>query len=102
MRPPKLLQPSPTTLTVRDPILRVSIGDLLATAAPRGLRVPGASITVPAAYCGEPDECEVRAMAAGAVDVSVAAAPDEVWKKVGDFAGLGGLLPRHRVVPDRG
>ncbi len=27
-RPPKLLQPRPTTLTVSDPIVRVSIGDL--------------------------------------------------------------------------
>jgi carbon monoxide dehydrogenase subunit G len=41
----------------------------------------------------EPDEREVRAMAAGAVDVSVAAAPDEVWKKVGDFAGVADFFP---------
>ena len=32
-------------------------------------------------------------MAAGAVDVSVAAAPDEVWKKVGDFAGIEEFFP---------
>jgi mxaD protein len=32
-------------------------------------------------------------MAAGAVDVSVAAAPDEVWKKVGDFGGLEAFFP---------
>ncbi len=32
-------------------------------------------------------------MAAGAVDVSVAAAPDEVWEKVGDFAGLKEFFP---------
>jgi carbon monoxide dehydrogenase subunit G len=41
----------------------------------------------------EPDEREVRAMAAGAVDVSVAAAPDEVWKKVGDFAAVADFFP---------
>ena len=41
-------------------------------------------------------------MAAGAVDVTVAAAPDEVWEKVGDFGGVGGLLPRHRVLPPGG
>ena len=28
-------------------------------------------------------------MAAGAVDVTIAATPDEVWEKVGDFAGVG-------------
>jgi mxaD protein len=32
-------------------------------------------------------------MAAGAVDVTIAATPDEVWKKVGDFAGVGVLFP---------
>jgi mxaD protein len=32
-------------------------------------------------------------MAAGAVDVSVAAAPDEVWKKVGDFGGIADFFP---------
>jgi mxaD protein len=32
-------------------------------------------------------------MAAGAVDVSVAAAPDEVWKKVGDFGGIAEFFP---------
>ena len=32
-------------------------------------------------------------MAAGAVDVTIAAAPDEVWGKVGDFAGVGVLFP---------
>ncbi len=32
-------------------------------------------------------------MAAGAVDVTIAAAPDEVWKKVGDFAGVGDFFP---------
>jgi len=32
-------------------------------------------------------------MAAGAVDVSVAAAPDEVWEKVGDFAGVAAFFP---------
>lgn len=32
-------------------------------------------------------------MAAGAVDVSVAAAPDKVWEKVGDFGGVGELFP---------
>jgi carbon monoxide dehydrogenase subunit G len=32
-------------------------------------------------------------MAAGAVDVTIAAAPDEVWEKVGDFAGVGELFP---------
>jgi carbon monoxide dehydrogenase subunit G len=39
------------------------------------------------------DEREVSAMAAGAVDVSVAATPDEVWKKVGDFAGVADFFP---------
>jgi mxaD protein len=32
-------------------------------------------------------------MAAGAVDVTIAATPDEVWKKVGDFAGVGEFFP---------
>ena len=32
-------------------------------------------------------------MAAGAVDVKIAATPDEVWAKVGDFAGVGVLFP---------
>jgi len=32
-------------------------------------------------------------MAAGAVDVSVAAPPQEVWKKVGDFGAVGELFP---------
>jgi len=32
-------------------------------------------------------------MAAGAVDVTIAATPDEVWKKVGDFAGIGDFFP---------
>lgn len=32
-------------------------------------------------------------MAAGAVDVTIAAAPDEVWERVGDFGGVGDLFP---------
>jgi carbon monoxide dehydrogenase subunit G len=32
-------------------------------------------------------------MAAGAVDVTIAATPDEVWAKVGDFGGVGVLFP---------
>ncbi len=32
-------------------------------------------------------------MAAGAVDVKIAAAPDAVWEKVGDFGGLGAFFP---------
>jgi mxaD protein len=32
-------------------------------------------------------------MAEGAVDVTVDASPDEVWAKVGDFAGIGELFP---------
>jgi mxaD protein len=32
-------------------------------------------------------------MAAGAVDVLIAATPDEVWRKVGDFAGVGDFFP---------
>ena len=32
-------------------------------------------------------------MAAGAVDARIAATPDEVWAKVGDFAGVGVLFP---------
>ena len=32
-------------------------------------------------------------MAAGAVDVTVAAAPDEVWAMVGDFGGVGDFFP---------
>jgi carbon monoxide dehydrogenase subunit G len=32
-------------------------------------------------------------MAAGTVDVTIAAAPDEVWAKVGDFGGVGELFP---------
>ncbi len=32
-------------------------------------------------------------MAAGAVDVTIAATPDEVWAKVGDFAGVGEFFP---------
>jgi carbon monoxide dehydrogenase subunit G len=32
-------------------------------------------------------------MAAGAVDTKIAATPDEVWAKVGDFAGVDVLFP---------
>ena len=32
-------------------------------------------------------------MAAGAVDVTVTATPDEVWAKVGDFGGVGEFFP---------
>ncbi len=32
-------------------------------------------------------------MAAGAVDVTIGATPDEVWQKVGDFAGVGAFFP---------
>jgi carbon monoxide dehydrogenase subunit G len=32
-------------------------------------------------------------MAAGAVDVTIAASPDEVWAKVGDFGGIGEYFP---------
>jgi mxaD protein len=32
-------------------------------------------------------------MAAGEVDVTVAAPPDEVWKKVGDFGGIADFFP---------
>jgi carbon monoxide dehydrogenase subunit G len=32
-------------------------------------------------------------MAAGAVDVTIAATPDEVWAKVGDFGGISVLFP---------
>ena len=32
-------------------------------------------------------------MAAGAVDVTIAATPDEVWAKVGDFGGIDALFP---------
>jgi carbon monoxide dehydrogenase subunit G len=32
-------------------------------------------------------------MAEGAVDVTVPASPDEVWAKVGDFAGVGDFFP---------
>jgi carbon monoxide dehydrogenase subunit G len=32
-------------------------------------------------------------MAAGTVDVTVAAAPDVVWEKVGDFGGLADFFP---------
>ena len=32
-------------------------------------------------------------MAAGAVDVTIAATPDEVWAKVGDFGGVAVLFP---------
>jgi carbon monoxide dehydrogenase subunit G len=32
-------------------------------------------------------------MAAGEVDVTVNAAPDAVWAKIGDFGGLAGFMP---------
>ena len=32
-------------------------------------------------------------MAEGAVDVTVGAAPEEVWKRVGDFAGIEDFFP---------
>ena len=32
-------------------------------------------------------------MTAGAVDVTIAAPPDEVWKKVGDFGGVDQFFP---------
>jgi carbon monoxide dehydrogenase subunit G len=32
-------------------------------------------------------------MAEGAVDVTVGAAPDAVWEKVGDFGGIGAFFP---------
>jgi carbon monoxide dehydrogenase subunit G len=36
---------------------------------------------------------EEAAMAEGSVDITVAAAPDEVWEKVGDFGGVAGFFP---------
>jgi carbon monoxide dehydrogenase subunit G len=41
----------------------------------------------------EDESDEEAAMAAGAVDVTIAASPDEVWQKVGDFAGAGDFFP---------
>ena len=41
-------------------------------------------------------------MAEGAVDVTVAAAPDEVWKKVGDFGGVDKIFPGHRSFASKG
>jgi carbon monoxide dehydrogenase subunit G len=32
-------------------------------------------------------------MAEGSVDITVDAAPDEVWEKVGDFGGVAGFFP---------
>src|ERR1700722_11827354 len=91
MRMPKLLQPSPTTLTFNEPIVRVSIGRLPLTAGL--LRADRVGSTVPATSGWGTHEHEEAAMAAGAVDVKIAATPDEVWAKVGDFGGVGVLFP---------
>ena len=91
MRMPKLLQPRPTTLTSSEPIVRVSTGSL-----PPGGRSPAGGPG--RQYCtgdfrsGNRSD-EEAAMAAGAVDVTIAATPDEVWAKVGDFAGVGEFFP---------
>ena len=37
-------------------------------------------------------------MAAGQVDIEVAAPPDAVWAKVGDFAGIGAMFPALEAV----
>src|SRR5579875_3026229 len=64
MRPPKLLQPRPTTETSSDPIERVC------TAAVYG-----------------------SAMAEETVTTAIDASPDEVWKLVGDFEGIDKFFP---------
>src|SRR5580658_8196368 len=95
MRIPKLLHPSPTTETVNEPILRVSMGEALLG----GWRGTGCRVgsSVPAAGPRGPHERahdqRRQQMAAGAVDVTVDAAPDAVWAKVGDFSGVGEFFP---------
>src|SRR5580698_2627423 len=92
-RPPKLLQPKPTTLTLSEPIVRVSTGHLRpgpsARAGRRGRQYCTGGIGSP--IC--PTAHEEAAMAAGAVDIKIEATPDAVWQKVGDFGGLGDFFP---------
>src|SRR6516164_6424453 len=98
MRPPKLLQPTPTTLTVRDPIVRVSTGH---TSRRPVLRAgPGRQ------YCtgGHGDRADTR----GGNDGSRGSGRDGDRRAGGRLEGgrrlrgRGGLLPRDRVVPSRG
>src|SRR5580704_7183802 len=92
MRMPKLLQPRPTTLTFSEPIVRVSTGVSSLSAGPvRADRI--------GQYCtggsrsGSRASCEEAAMAEGAVDTTLAATPDEVWAKVGQFGSIAELFP---------
>ena len=91
IRMPKLLQPRPTTLTSSEPIVRVSTDAL--PPGSRLLRAGRVGSTVPATSDSGTTRDEEAAMAAGAVDVTIAAPPDEVWAKVGDFAGIDVLFP---------
>jgi len=99
MRMPKLLQPKPTTLTVSEPIVRVSM-PLLPWPGKAGHRPPTACSDVGSAVLyrrhrtdGPADDLRSELMAQGAVDVTVDASPDVVWAKVGDFAGVGDFFP---------
>src|ERR1700733_5599555 len=56
MRPPKLLQPSPTTLTVSDPMRRVSIGVLLPSAGSHRRTRLEPAVLYRRALVGEPDD----------------------------------------------
>src|ERR1700744_589422 len=91
MRMPKLLQPRPTTLTSSEPIIRVSMASPPQPSRPSAGR-PGRLYCTGDFNFGTTRD-EEAAMAAGAVDVTIAATPDEVWAKVGDFAGIDVLFP---------
>src|SRR6516162_7438138 len=92
IRMPKLLQPRPTTLTLSEPIVRVSIAT--PPWRPGSGRRFVAGSTVPAAPAWGPGRGARRQqMAEGSVDVTVGAPPDEVWTKVGDFGGLQEYFP---------
>jgi mxaD protein len=75
-------------------MLRVSTGDLPPLSGHRGATGPAVLYRRHRGNGPGPgDRSEETTMAEGAVDVTVHAAPDEVWKTVGDFGGLGDFFP---------
>ena len=88
MRMPKLLQPRPTTLTC-ERADRARLHRHSPSWRPVSCGRTGSAVLYRRLQVGEPTSDEEAAMAAGAVDVTIAAAPDEVWAE-------GGRLRRRR------
>src|SRR6516162_8239079 len=93
MRPPKLLQPTPTTLTASEPIRRVSTVRSLPVGPPSRQDRVGSTVPATREERTATRRGEETAMAAGAVDVTLTATPDAAWKVVGDFGGVADFFP---------